>query len=85
LQHGYPITIISAENKARADYYKTLEMAQISANKDNSAFVLFVAQCVKRWLFIYLEMLSASIGEENKEKGYYFFKKIAAQLLIKTI
>jgi Fic family protein len=81
LQHGYPITIISAENKARADYYKTLEMAQISALKDNSEFVKLVAECVKKWLFIYLEMLSASIGEENQEKGYYFFKKIETQLL----
>jgi Fic family protein len=35
LQHGYPITIISAENKARAEYYRTLETAQISENRDN--------------------------------------------------
>lgn len=80
LQHGYPITIISAENKARAEYYKTLEMAQISANRDNSEFVKFVAECVKKWLFIYLEMVSGSIGEESKDKGYYFFKKIESQL-----
>lgn len=80
LQHGYPITIISAENKARAEYYRTLEMAQISANRDNGEFVKFVAECVKKWLFIYLEMVSGSIGEESKDKGYYFFKKIESQL-----
>jgi Fic family protein len=80
LQHGYPITIISSENKARAEYYRTLELAQISGNQDNSEFVNLVAQCVKKWLFIYLEMLSGSIGEESKDKGYYFFKKIESQL-----
>lgn len=80
LKHGYPITIISSENKARAEYYRTLEMAQISDNKDNSDFIRLVALCVKKWLFIYLETLSCSIGEENKDKGYYFFKKAENQL-----
>jgi Fic family protein len=80
LKHGYPITIISSENKARAEYYQTLEMAQISDNKDNSDFIRLVALCVKKWLFIYLETLSCSIGEENKDKGYYFFKKAEDQL-----
>lgn len=80
LKHGYPITIISSENKARAEYYRTLEMAQISDNKDNSDFIRLVALCVKKWLFIYLETLSCSIDEENKDKGYYFFKKAEDQL-----
>lgn len=76
LKHGYPITVISSENQARADYYRTLETAQISQNGDNTEFVLLVANCVKKWLFIYLDMLSGSIGEESKEKGYYFFKSV---------
>lgn len=80
LKHGYPITIISSENKARAEYYRTLEMAQISDNRDNSDFIRLVALCVKKWLFIYLETLSCSIDEENKNKGYYFFKKAEEQL-----
>jgi hypothetical protein len=84
LQHGYPITIISSENKARENYYRTLETAQISANRDNTEFVRLVAECVKKWLFIYLEMLSGSIGEENKDKGYYFFKKIESQFEMKN-
>jgi Fic family protein len=86
LKHGYPITVISSENQARADYYRTLETAQISTTGDNSEFVLLVANCVKKWLFIYLELLSGSIGEENKGKGYHFFKQIENQLYyIKTI
>ena len=80
LKYGYPITIISSENKARDEYYRTLETAQISADKDNGEFVKLVAKCVKKWLFVYLELLSGSIGEESKDKGYYFFKKIEMQL-----
>ncbi len=80
LQQGYPITIISAENNARADYYKALESAQISANQDNTEFVKLVALCVKKWLIIYLELLSGSISEDSKDKGYYFFKIIEKQL-----
>lgn len=80
IKHGYPITIISSESKDREEYYRTLETAQISADRDNSEFVRLVAFCVKKWLFVYLEMLSGSIGEESKEKGYYFFKKIEWQL-----
>ena len=75
LQHGYPITIISAENKTRGNYYKTLETAQISAKGDNSEFIKLIGNCVKKWFFVYLEILSNSIGEESREKGYYFFKK----------
>lgn len=82
LSHGYPITIISSENKARDEYYKTLEMAQTSADKDNSEFIRLVQRCVKKWLFVYLEMLSGSIGDDSKDKGYYFFKKIESQLKI---
>lgn len=86
LKHGYPITVISSENQARADYYRTLETAQISTTGDNSEFVLLVANCVKKWLFTYLELLAGSIGEENKCKGYHFFKQIEKQLYnIKTI
>lgn len=80
LKHGYPITIISSENKARNEYYRTLETAQISPDRDNSEFVKLVAKCVKKWLFVYLEILSGSIGEESRDKGYYFFKKIEDQL-----
>lgn len=80
LKHGYPITIISSENKARDEYYRTLETAQISADRDNSEFVRLVASCAKKWLFVYLEMLSGSIGEDSQDKGYYFFKKIEKQL-----
>jgi Fic family protein len=80
LKHGYPITVISSENQARADYYKALETAQISTTGDNSQFVLLVANCVKKWLFIYIELLSGSIGEHSKNKGYHFFKQIEKQL-----
>jgi len=84
LQHGYPITIISAENNARTDYYKSLERAQISANQDNTEFVKLVALCVKKWLIIYLELLSGSISEDSKDKGYYFFKIIEKQLKLNS-
>jgi hypothetical protein len=82
LRHGYPITIISSENKARDDYYKTLEMPQTSADKDNSEFIKLVQRCVKQWLFIDLEQLSGSISDDSKDEGYYFFKKIEGQLKI---
>jgi Fic family protein len=80
LKHGYPITIISAENKQRGDYYRTLEMAQISTDRDNSEFIKLVAQCVKKWLFVYLDILPWSIGEDSKDKGYYFFKRIEGEM-----
>ncbi|MDD5272376.1 MAG: Fic family protein [Methylovulum sp.] len=80
LKHGYPITIISSETQARDAYYQTLEKAQISADRDNSDFIRLVALCVKKWLLVYLDMLSGSIGEESQDKGYYFFKRIEGQL-----
>lgn len=82
IKHGYPITIISSESKEREEYYSTLETAQISEDRDNSAFIKLVALYVKKWLFVYLEMLSGSIGEDSQDKGYYFFKRIENQLKI---
>lgn len=76
LKQGYPITIISSENKAREDYYKALETAQMAEDKDNSGFVRLVVLCVKKWLFVYLDMLSGSISEDSHDKGYYFFKRV---------
>lgn len=80
LQRGYPITIIASENINRAEYYKTLESAQISDPRDNIDFQILIAEYVKEWMFKYLNMFAASINNESEGKGYYFFKNIEPYL-----
>ena len=80
LNAGYPITVISADKNKRADYYTSLEEAQISDPRDNIKFKRLICESVKMWCFRYLNMLAPSIGEEAKTKGYYYFKKIEPYL-----
>ena len=80
LQNGYPITIINSERSKRLEYYQALEEAQLSEDFDNSKFQIFVAQYVKQWMFNYLNIFSVNIGDDAKDKGYYFFKKVESLL-----
>lgn len=74
LQAGYPITIISSENKNRAEYYNSLQTVQLQENPEQ--FRLFILQSVKYMLFRYLDAVSLNGDEEEQEKGLYFFEKI---------
>ena len=81
LQQGYPITIIDSEMEKRQAYYRILGEYQSVSDGDSKPFELFVAQKVKDALFEYLQFLSADQNEDGKDKGYYFFKKIAPHLM----
>ena len=74
LQHGYPLTIFSPEEQDRSRYFNALSQAG-SAN-DEAPFERFVAENVKHWIIKYLSLVAPNGGEEDKNKGYYFFKKI---------
>ena len=78
LQHGYPVTIFSPETEERSVYFDALNIAR--EENDFIPFECFVADNVKKRIFNYLEMLAPNIGEASKNKGYYFFKKIAPYL-----
>jgi Fic family protein len=78
LKAGFPLTIISSDEKNRNIYFDALNQARDESNPE--AFKIFIAQNVKKWCFRYLDMLAPSIGEENKNKGYYYFKKIGLYL-----
>lgn len=74
LQAGYPITIISSENKNRSEYYNSLQTVQLQENPEQ--FRLFILQSVKYMLFRYLDAVALNGEEEEQEKGLYFFEKI---------
>ncbi|VAW36737.1 Fic domain protein, MA2133 type [hydrothermal vent metagenome] len=79
LQNGYPITIINSDRDKREEYYKALEAAHLSPDRENinnTKFQLLMAKYVKEWTFKYLNMFAPSIREDAQDKGYYFFKKI---------
>ncbi len=85
LKNGYPITILASDKNKRLDYYNSLEQAKISTKRDvsidyNDEFKKLIADYVKDWLFKYLNMFTASINDESKDKGYYFYKKIEPYL-----
>ena len=74
LQNGYPLTIFSPEEEDRTVYFDALNQAR--KQKDEVPFEQFVAKNVKRWAIEYLSLLAPNGGETEKDKGYYFFKKI---------
>jgi len=80
LQNGYPITVIASDRKKRMQYYDSLEACHVSASHDNSQFKLLIAEYVKTWVFKYLELLAPNRGQDDENKGYYFFKKIEPYL-----
>ena len=75
LQHGYPITVISSDRKRRAQYYTTLEAAQISDPRDNTEFKVLIAETTKEWCIRYLNMLAPSIDDEAQRQGLLLFQK----------
>lgn len=80
LQNGYPITIFSPEEADRSRYFDALNQARDINNE--APFERFVAENVKQWAFTYLELLGPNGGEEDKHKGFYFFKKLAPYLTL---
>lgn len=56
LQNGYVIANIKGDYETRMNYYKTLETAQTSNNKED--FLLFIAQVEKECLERYLSIIS---------------------------
>ncbi|MEL6723203.1 MAG: Fic family protein [Pseudomonadota bacterium] len=80
LQNGYPVTIIASDKDQRSMYYNALETAQITQPKQDHSFRKLIADYVKKWMINYLEFLGPNAGEEDKNKGYYFFRKIAPHL-----
>ena len=80
LQNGYPITVIASDRTKRTQYYNSLEACHLSADNDNSQFKLLVAEYVKVWVCKYLEILAPNMGQEDENKGYYFFKKVEPYL-----
>lgn len=76
LQNGYPITIIASDRKKRAEYYNSLEAYHLSPANGAAQFKLLIAEYVKLWIFKYLEFLAPNMGQDDEDKGYYFFKKI---------
>ncbi|MEM6406555.1 MAG: Fic family protein [Pseudomonadota bacterium] len=80
LQNGYPVTIIASDRDQRSMYYNTLETAQITQPKQDQLFKKLIADYVKKWMVTYLEFLGPNAGEEDKHKGYYFFRKISPYL-----
>lgn len=55
LQHGYVIANIKGDYDTRMSYYKTLEIAQTSNNKED--FLLFIAQTEKESLERYISII----------------------------
>ncbi|WP_298306057.1 Fic family protein [Flavobacterium sp.] len=56
LQNGYAIANIKGDYETRMNYYKTLETAQTSNNKED--FLLFIAQVEKECLERYINIIS---------------------------
>ncbi|GAB3720179.1 Fic family protein [Flavobacterium koreense] len=56
LQNGYVIANIKGDYETRMNYYKTLETAQTSNNKED--FLLFIAQVEKECLERYINIIS---------------------------
>ncbi|WP_260426560.1 Fic family protein [Conchiformibius steedae] len=76
LRNGYPITILDSENDKRLAYYDSLELAQTGKDSNKIQFKLFIANNVKHWLFVYLNLLAPNGNPDVQHKGYYFFKRI---------
>ncbi len=74
LKNGFPIVNISGAIEDRKAYYNTLEQANFDQNKTD--FKSFILQHEKQSMFDYLNMLAENEGDEAKNKGYYFFRKI---------
>lgn len=81
LRNGYPITILDSENEKRLAYYDCLELTQTGADPDKIRFKLFIGNHVKKWLFVYLNLLAPNGNAGAETKGYYFFKKIEPLIL----
>lgn len=71
LQNGYPITNISSQNDKRNLYYDSLETAQ--TKNDETKFLKFIANNVKKSLIDYLEIIA--VNDEKDNKGEYFYKR----------
>ena len=76
LRNGYPITILDSENDKRLAYYDSLEWAQTGHDPNKMQFKLFIANNVKHWLFVYLNLLAPNGNADAQHKGYYFFNRI---------
>lgn len=74
MQHGFPIARISGDDEAREQYYLGLDTAQ--SENTSEPFQKIIASYVRSSLFEFLSMVSGNIGEEEKDKGRYFFEKI---------
>lgn len=72
LQNGFPITNISSKNNLREEYYKSLEISQVTDNDE--VFNKFITKNVKESLIKYLEVIS--VNGEDTIKGEYFYKKV---------
>lgn len=83
MRNGYPITILDSENDKRTEYYDTLEATQTGQDPEKMGFKIFIANNVKKWLFVYLNLLAPNGNRENENKGSLFFEKIKP-LLIKS-
>lgn len=81
LKNGYPITILDSDNDKRTAYYDTLEATQTGKDPEKIGFKTFIAANVKKWLFIYLNLLAPNGDENQKDKGKRFFEKIQPLLL----
>ncbi|WP_211247103.1 Fic family protein [Conchiformibius steedae] len=80
LRNGYPITILDSENDKRLAYYDSLEQAQTGQDPEKIQFKVLIAQNVKHWLLVYLNLLAPNGNAEAQQKGYYFFKRIETLL-----
>jgi Fic family protein len=78
LRTGYPITVLSGDDAPRADYYRTLEAANLT--NDNTRFQRFIADNARAALLRYLDLVSVDVSEHGKSKGLTFFQAIAPYL-----
>lgn len=74
LRAGYPVTIISSERAEREAYYSALRAND--SDDDTHPFELLIARNVKHWCLEVLRMISPNGDEQDKHKGYAFFKRI---------
>jgi Fic family protein len=74
MRGGYPITIIASENTSRSAYYAALETFDLDESMGD--FERFIAENVRRWCLVYLDLFASDIAEKRQDTGYYFFKKI---------
>lgn len=67
MQNGYPPTVVKADDKDRATYYKTLEKGQVTG--DIKPFIQFISNCVEKTLEDYLERIGV-VYEKGSEELY---------------